>query len=528
MNVTVCSFLFPLPENNTYKLRTCLTIYTLLIASHYPALFPRALNRRPVLHMLMIATLVRFSSPQTRSPKIEMRLNLETDGPHMTDTHTVASTFVKIPPEVLYEIFLGCSNSGTGILVVDIPPESDFYPWRLGHVCSQWREIIWNSPTIWSNIRIRFDYAKVYPRPNVLSDILSRTKSLITLATTGWLQADILYIILTNSHRFKCLSFEALSMDSLIALFELPRGSLDLLESLLIGIRGAVFDTPPSGYFKNIRHRLPSLRKLRITGYTIITSHLPYFPYSLLTDLSIEGGMISPVTIHSILKRCNSLVFAAFRINEKDFDHEALQGLYNYKTTDITLPILKYLKITLSPPLDWASILHPLILPSLETFASLGVPSPAFPNAVASLLRRSKCSLRHFSIDLYYPARSNSTHPDLTHVLELTPNLISFATGCVATPALIRLVYSGLLPQLTSGSWKVNPEGLCALLDCLDEGVAQPVLPLYFSGTTRITCLGGPEFTAAYARYSNSYERYKAAGVDIIAEDDKGRDICSL
>jgi hypothetical protein len=58
----------------------------------------------------------------------------------------------KIPPEIMGEIFLHIRDGA----VVGLPALRKVYlnHWIFGHVCTCWRHIFWDLPSIWNNVEI--------------------------------------------------------------------------------------------------------------------------------------------------------------------------------------------------------------------------------------------------------------------------------------------------------------------------------------------------------------------------------------
>lgn len=196
----------------------------------------------------------------------------------------------------------------------------------MSHVCSRWREVLWNSPAIWDNVDIG-ETGKKAPDTDfreLLNEILLHTNRLLFLSVGHYSSAGISDLIfLSFSRRFKGLFLHTITHASFCALLELPPGALNRLESLYVAFDwGRV--PPLTGCSKNVREGLPNLKDLAISGFAPITSYMPHLPLSQLTDITINNVIISSMEIHSILQRCSSVLRADFSITAVDdpSDHE--------------------------------------------------------------------------------------------------------------------------------------------------------------------------------------------------------------
>ncbi|KAF9462223.1 hypothetical protein BDZ94DRAFT_1322756 [Collybia nuda] len=423
--------------------------------------------------------------------------------------NTWTSPFVKIPPEILSKIFSHCSETPTTICLPMIPGS---YPWWLGQVCSGWREVLWSSPTTW-NIDVskpKTKDPKIYLQETI-HEILSRTKGLISLRVDSYNSTHVSDLILSSSVRFVGLYLHTLPHSWFRTLLELPIGALHSLKCLDVSLdwrRGPVHEN-----FIGVHQGLPNLRELGIGGDTPIDLYLPYLPLSQLTSLSIKCVSVSTVELHLILRHCTSLLEADIWITSIDHLDNQPEGTI--------LSTLKSFSVTVYAYMDWNSLLSPLTLPSLQTLHCVGCPSPTFPQALTALFSRSKCSL--LSLNIYPNADSSEDGPqnsDLVLLLQETPKLTTLAIRYLVSPPLIHAVHGGLLPRLQEGNWTLKPGGLNSLFDLLDIDLSQK-----FSGTLRITCLGGEGFSAVQHRYCRNYRAYETAGVNIVVTNLIGYDL---
>ncbi|KAF9460216.1 hypothetical protein BDZ94DRAFT_1311681 [Collybia nuda] len=226
-----------------------------------------------------------------------------------------------------------------------------------------------------------------------------------------------------------------------------------------------------------------------------------------------------------MLEQCTSIIDATFSISEGVTDIPSHQGTESISSTVEHITLLPRFTI------DWNIFLAPLSLPSLTTFtistysrspAGIG---PTFTPAMVSLIDQSGCSLQTFSIsyNLEHSPDANLPHPDITDLLQKMPSLEAFISGYVAAPELIRTVHISLV-QLESISWKVEPGGLSALLDLLDNNISQKTLN-NFPSSIQVVCGNGDEFQSVRKRLIQDYVNYEEAGFNITVRNIEGDDI---
>ncbi|KAF9460215.1 hypothetical protein BDZ94DRAFT_1266539 [Collybia nuda] len=436
-----------------------------------------------------------------------------------------------LPTEILSKIFTYYNFPASS--VVYVPPLRKLYPWALGHICHQWREALWKSADIWDTIHIvgpgvwdRQKHEKLIY--TILDDILTHTTFTISLSIQ-WSSCSPLAIsrlIKLSSRRFRGLTVDSSSHLSLHTLLDLQPGSLPHLAELTLLKFGS--DTQHSTFLpatNHLRPDMPSLRTLIVDGNVSIASHLLYFPLSRLTHLELLGHTVSQNIVHYILQQCSFIATGKFSISEE------VGRASIFRTTGVIKSPVKC--IVLSPvfALDWNVFLAPLFLPLLTAFSisdwsySLAGLGPTFPPAIASLITRSKCSLRSFSMsyDVGRPPGIGQPHPDIIILLQVIPDLEVFVSGFVAGPDVVHTVHRALT-KLKRSSWRVEPEGLCVLLDLLDDHISRKSSKP-FPQNVNITCCDGYEFPSIRLRYINGFMKYRKAGVDITVLNVENNDI---
>lgn len=425
-----------------------------------------------------------------------------------------------LPPKILTQIFINYNLPSKP--VVYLPPRRDLqYPWTLGHVCSQWRETLWNSPNIWGTIyMVPCRHETVVW--DILNVILSHTNGLISLSISRYSYSLLRVgnLIRSFSHRFRGLILSTKYHYPLYLLLDSTASVAHLEDLYLLEVESnhmlPTFIHPSS----DIPRRFPSLRKLGVSGNTSIARYLPHFPLSQLTHLSVAGYMASPTIVHVIIQQCTALLSAELAICRK------VAGTSTSPTTGTITSPLKHIDLIVYFDLDWDSFLNPLCLPCLSTFSNSDCSrsrtglSHSFPHAIASLIDRSNCSLNSFSISYYFETLADPypPHPDISNLVQKMPGLTAFMSGYIAAPAFIRVIHESLT-KLEVVDWKVEPDGLRTFLDLFDNYVAQKSSPGQFPRLTNIICRDGDGFSHLCRRHIRNYAIYEEVGVDMMVRN---------
>ncbi|KAF9457129.1 hypothetical protein BDZ94DRAFT_266848 [Collybia nuda] len=283
-----------------------------------------------------------------------------------------------IPPEIMAEIFALVVANGQ-VLILN---RDDGYPWTLGHVCSRWRQILWDTPSIWNKIRVeshRFPIrARRYTSGNVLDYIFSKIPGPISLVTSK----EELEVVLEHFSRFVELSIIGLGVHQLPSIFNLPESAFALLESFSLSLEG--FYRRDTNFTSSPLQNAPSLRCVEYrTHYPTYIPALLLLPWARVEVINVVRMRIPPDVVLGILRSSPHLTSCSL--------HTCDTPLTSVNS-EIVLPVLEVFNIATLDNFDWETFLSPIITPSLT---SLILTSPYLPCApVISLIIRSRCSLQ--------------------------------------------------------------------------------------------------------------------------------------
>jgi hypothetical protein len=404
------------------------------------------------------------------------------------------SSLKKIPPEILNEIFIHLSP-----MTVLLPPMKNSFPWILMHVCAHWKNIVWTSPRIWSNIQIALlnHLSKSHDSTcAAFLHILSTTRFLLSFhAIIDMVTAPVLDLVLSHSRRFRKLAL-GLSQD---ALESLPRHSWENLEYLEIRCYGIY---TPSHNTSSSLQTAPNLRQVSFTTlFRGIVAPPLLFSWEKLTEISITNIDIPPTTIHTSLQHCPALLKCILSIGT-DTIPDSLPN------TTFTLPKVKLLDLSFHYAIDWGAFFQPFLTPSLKDLRIIA-PGPPL-QTFTSLIIRSECAVETINLDL------SSEHPSVSDYevfLIHLPAMTNFETSWVTPASIVRKIHNTLLPVVKISAWRVFPDGLEAFLDYIDAYISTDLPDSERQTITmHIICFRGPGYSAVERRYRQSHERYERYG----------------
>lgn len=415
------------------------------------------------------------------------------------------SSLKKIPPEILTEIFIYLSPE-----MIELPPEKNSCPWILAHVCAPWRDIVWTSHTIWSDIGIdRFmrhgDHWKLLAarrwnksaRASFLH-ILSTTHALLSCSvssdgTDG--APPVLDVILSHNHRFDNLTLE-LNQDDVRSLMNPSQHPWKNLKRLEIVFYGA--DTPSHNILSSFE-TAPNLREVFFSSGSQRYSAPPLLlPWEQLTVISVMHVDVPPTVIYTALRQCPAILDCSFTIGTHP-------NSIPLSDTLLALPSLEILFLESCSTMDWDGFLQPFVTPALK---GLTIRAPQAPlQALTSMIVRSPCSLNAMTFTTCTEPPGESEYKSfLGHLAMVT----RFNANWITPTSIVKKICTTLLPGLQSSSWTVFPDGLEVLLDFVDTYSSVDLqdsqrwhLGMY------IHCLGGPGFAEVEKRYRESHERYR-------------------
>ncbi|KAK0444630.1 uncharacterized protein EV420DRAFT_1721974, partial [Desarmillaria tabescens] len=103
------------------------------------------------IHLDMIALDGLVQSRLDRIKQLEseiarLRVELDNISPTLDKYHSFHAPMRRLPPEVLLSVFRHIEPGPR--------PDKRATPWVLTEVCASWRELVMNTPTLWSTIRM--------------------------------------------------------------------------------------------------------------------------------------------------------------------------------------------------------------------------------------------------------------------------------------------------------------------------------------------------------------------------------------
>lgn len=415
------------------------------------------------------------------------------------------SPFKKVPNETLLAILSYC-RVGSIILPLSM---CAMPPWRLGHVCSQWKNAIWNVPPFWSNIIAFPDRGGINDR-NIrgpLYDIMLKTNILLDFRTGGFDTPALLDFIISWNHRFHTLSFPISGNQALSTFLRLHPHAFANLESFEFLTSKIIL---PLGTFQTTFFENASkLRRFAFHTYDNIPifEHL-WLPFWQLTEFVMPDLEISSGTMYSILQKTRCLIFCDLKL---DFETAPMPNI-----SPIVLQYLRKLSLTLGRFSSWDHVFEPLIAPSLKVLSLNSSWGHVPPQAITSFLRRSHCNIHTLSIN---PELTGLdiwiSDQELEALFHETPSLQICKTAFLIPNSIFRKIQDcTLLPKIWSGSWRLQPEGLDAFMDFVDSCIlkSRATRPIQME----VGCYTDEGYEAVRQRFKLRIQEYKKVrGIDV-------------
>lgn len=210
----------------------------------------------------------------------------------------------RIPPEIISEIFSHCFSD----YHMDIPPKSDNLPWKLGHICSLWRQVATNDIRLWSRISISNNCKTFLP---MVETALRRAGPQVRFELCDHLcDPPIIETYITPyAGRFYNLTL-TLNKDTWSDFLRLPHGLFVILEEIHFDIWDEDdFELPEEGLA--VLEGASNLHTVRFTDQIKeMTGFLQNIglPWGQLTHLIIDDSWILPSHAVRVLSLCPQLV----------------------------------------------------------------------------------------------------------------------------------------------------------------------------------------------------------------------------
>lgn len=313
----------------------------------------------------------------------------------------------QLPTEILLEIFLIASPS-----TVSITATAGF-PWKLGHVCGRWRDVVLSAPKLWSCVDLGFPDKKISNRRgvkacNVLRLCLARSGQhplsirLCAHKQNEKISKNIVKIALQAQNRWKNLRYISGNWDQIPSSDTLlpPTLNLPMLQHL-------EFDPQRHGRLSIVS---PNLESLKLTSSSDLSVRTLTQAWPRITHLTLS-------------LRMNPDDFASTLLQLPELSELDILGVYRCDSPSIPVHLdrLLILRTALENP-----IIGNLTTPNLRTLmvSSYGEltsseESPPGGRIIADLVQRSHCSIFRLSILSSW----NLSTRDLLGIVGVTPNV---------------------------------------------------------------------------------------------------------
>lgn len=434
-------------------------------------------------------------------------------------------------PDILDEIFDYLIEPGDKFI---LPPSVEEYRWRLGRVCSYWRQVLWSNHRRWRFISVQgkrtgqviFFRSTFQCIDYVLSNVVG-TFSLdierdikYDMKYWGEEQFSIAKLILPVLSRFKSIRISRLSLVDFQAILHSPVGSLESIETFDVSIDvrqlGKTF-RPGSADFCPCP--APRLRNISINVHEPFGFNLPstiHLPWAQLNTISVQQTDKNRNMMSFLVSNCPCMTELTLTVKE-GFAYEEKSAIVHEKLGSLTL-------VSVPRIFSWEAFFKPFIFPSL---ASLRIEDcyadwSNLHEPIVLLIVRSKCSLQSLVV---------SGHAHLpfepTEIIPLLHQL--FACETLKLPHTIppsvfdEIVGKRLLPHLQYSCWNTEPSGLYSLLDWMDILVARPAhesAPMKID----IQCEASNVYALrpAFRSFEDRVSAYSAAGLTVELRDKYG------
>ena len=346
----------------------------------------------------------------------------------------------RLPPEIFKEIFSG---------IVDYEKGNILHLISSTHVCSRWRQMALNMPSLWTTFSLRnIPAAKAFLRR---SQALPLSLSLTTSFPTNYFRD----FIITNFHRLRSLRLSIRDKRNMMRILTQlpPSGAAPLLETLVLEVQYPVRvnqdNTPivPTPLFEEI----PSLRTLKLIDANVL---IPISKPSAITNLDITCNNVAGYQLLVALRNCPILEILRCR------------GTGRFATEPVTfghsieLPQLRSLFLDMSSPTQTIGLLSQISIPQSCT---LEIRTGNFPqledawgynmlpdNASSNL----KCLSNICQLALHYNIRRNALDIHAFHV-----------NGDISVPPVKFCVFPAM-PQIETfyGGWPFDVSSVKTLI----------------------------------------------------------------
>ncbi|KAF8909797.1 hypothetical protein CPB84DRAFT_1673217 [Gymnopilus junonius] len=253
----------------------------------------------------------------------------------------VLSILEDLPREILADIFtITCHDTLYGFFE-DKYRYKRTTPFLLGHVCSEWRTVVWSTPEIWSHVALYLTLEKEDIQVALLEEWLSHSGEYPLTITIeledddGWMERipeKLLRLLCSCANRWQSISWTL--PESWYPILKKIKDSFSLLSTMSTGI---LFDHSEGRKQFDLFSRAPALRDVGLlNGFWISDVDLPW---NQLIRLTLQRVFIDECL--AVLSRTSQLKFLSLQ--------EVLEGPNLLQDQQIELQALEHLVINESP-----------------------------------------------------------------------------------------------------------------------------------------------------------------------------------
>ena len=303
-----------------------------------------------------------------------------------------------LPPEILAEVFLHCSNHETldgRLAILGRSPRPLPAPWMLGHICSRWRQIASREQCLWNSIYYK---GNSWRRVLLLRGAFGDGGQSPLRLGAGEFREDLGKLFLREIVRPQLRRITSLFLDVATTTFKnfllLPSGLLDELECIKIQVCSGNGDLspPPATVFQ----KAPRLRRVTIPLLYIRSLLDLALPWDRLTYLALTPESIPLADSFKVMSWCTNLCES--HLCPHPDDEPPIQV---FPPASIQLPYLRKLGLKIFWEPLYADFFRSLVIPKLEQFAFvLWDPSEAYLKELRETIDR--LSIPDLRLELHY------------------------------------------------------------------------------------------------------------------------------
>ena len=366
----------------------------------------------------------------------------------LTKISSVLSPIKALPFEMLSEIFSHCVS---GPVDLSLWESNVLESWSISQVCSRWRDVALQTPSLWNNIAVMFRGSR---RRNWdclihLTEIyLSRTRhSLISLRivaspSRGPLAAisrhGLTTLIQPYLGQLRHLSLQP--AEAFKDLLWLPCGRVNALETVSLSFERGIYGLPLT-MSESPLTLFDAASSLRMAHLSTLSADLCIcLPWAQITHLDFTGSSFTPQKYHTMIRQCTNLISCTC-------------GMVRQREAPYAIPptVLKNLEVAIfagDNNTAYAHFLRPFILPSIRQLEVSFVYDAGQPgDDEVLLIKRSSCVLKRLVIKDFGPDRAFELLAELPSLTEL--RLSTGSLGNIVFRELLRSIACGdLVPNL--------------------------------------------------------------------------------